>query len=154
MGWWRIDPETCKPLKGARSKLSPPGVDLLNAVPGADDEPRAYYCGDFPRDVWAAGAGEVAAFVRRHRLGRPSLDELLAFVLDRVVPPSFAPAGNRPVEELLRRVARGWADIDNVYREEWGCPARREERIAACREYLKPLAGRRRRRRDPAGGEE
>src|SRR5262249_42651148 len=139
MGWWRIDPDTGMPQQDSRSKLSTPDWVLLNAVPGVDDEQEAYYLGDFPCDCAADMADELAAFLRRHRLLCPTLEELMALVLDGVVPPSFSPVGKRPVKELLTSQDELWAAIDGAYQEDWGRPARRRERAAACREYLERL---------------
>ena len=145
MGWWRINPKTGKPLPQARSRLSPPGVQMLNAIPGVDDEAQACYCGDAPWDIMSLVAPEIAAFLERYRL-EPSLDELMAFVLDGAVPPAFASAGAQPAKALQRRVASAWASIDGIFQDTWGRSPRLIERVAACREYLVPLA----RRRQPA----
>ncbi len=152
MGWWRINPKTGKPLSGSRSRLSRPGQALLNAVPGVDDEAQAHhYLGDFPCDCAAEMADKIGEFLDRHRLSCPSVAQLLTFVLDGVTPPSLAAAGSKPVRELLDSFTRIWADVDRAYEGDWGRPARREERLAACGERLKRLARDRRRAERSSG---
>lgn len=83
MGWWKIDPETGMPTKDT-SKISKPGSVCLNAIPGIDDDPDAFYNGDTPGDAVTMSAEEL-----RELLGKSaefSEQEAGRLVFDRTVP--------------------------------------------------------------------
>jgi len=64
MGWWRIDPDTGKPLRDGHSRLScPPGFVLLNALPGVDKDEEAHYLGDSPWDMAYSAVNKIKAVI-------------------------------------------------------------------------------------------
>lgn len=116
MGWWKIDPKTGKsPEKGRGSKLSPPGMELLNAVPGVDDAPGNHYLGDTNWDFAADLAKQLAGPLLAGQA--PLTDEGLRDLLLN----SFGP-GEWP-EDVAARVFEAvdlfWRDLDAVYQEDW-----------------------------------
>src|SRR5262245_51285612 len=126
MGWWRIDPETGMPAKDAASRLSrPPEFVLLNAVPGVDDDSQAHYLGDSPWDFAADTARQVKALLGASE--SLSAEEVRRLFLDRVPPERLRGSGPKAAK-LLQIVEAMWADVDDVYQEEWGRPTRAAER--------------------------
>jgi hypothetical protein len=142
MGWYRIDPKTGRPDHAARSKLSTPGFGILNAIPGVDDDSEAYYLEDLVCDSAALMTEQLRRFLNDNKLQCPPVEQLLALFLDGVVPPSFTAADPQQLAGLRQELVEMWQDIDADYRDAWGRPARREERWAACGEYLERLAAR------------
>src|SRR5262249_32203518 len=127
MGWWRIDPETGKPLKEGRSRLSrPPGFVLLNAVPGVDQDEEAHYLGDGPWDMVASTVDEIGGLIIS--MQRPSADEVRKLFLDRVIPQGFVRLNSEAAESLLRAVDELWKSVDWCYEDDWERPARPAER--------------------------
>lgn len=134
MGWWKIDPETGKPLANARSALSrPPEMVLLNAVPGVDDEETACYLGDGPWDMASTMPGEIEE-VTGDAI-RLSDDQLRDLLLRRAVPPAMATGQPEIGPRLLQVVDAFWSDIDGCYEDDWERPARAAEKRWVC-EYV------------------
>jgi hypothetical protein len=131
MGWWKIDPETGMPAKDARSALSrPPEFVLLNAVPGVDDDEAACYLGDGPWDLASTVPDEVEAVTGAAlSLSKEQLRDLL---LRRAVPPSVAAGRPEIGARLLQVVDAFWKDIDGIYEDDWGRPARPAEQRWVC----------------------
>jgi hypothetical protein len=140
MGWWRIDPETGKPAEGTPSKLSGPGIALLNAIPGVDDEADAHYLGDGPWDMAASVADEIEAVIGTD--GRLSLEEVRGLLLQRAVPPRLAARGTESAAQLLRVVDAFWPDVDSCYEDDWDRPARPAEKRWVCEYAAERLTGR------------
>lgn len=131
MGWWRIDPATGKPAKGAKSRLSqPPDRVLLNAVPGVDDDDEAHYLGDGPWDMVASYVGKIEGVFGRS--ARPSAAEARKLFLDRVLPKAMQSLRAASRQQILRLIEAMWADIDWCYDEDWERPARPAERKWIC----------------------
>jgi hypothetical protein len=138
VGWWRIDPDSGKPLRDSPSKLSrPPDFTLLNAVPGVDDSAEAHYLGDGAWDM----VGETVRQVKELLGDDPGLseDEARRLFLDRVVPPAVAGLGSDVVQDLLQIVEEMWADLDDCYNWDWGRPPRPAERKWLCESAVEGL---------------
>lgn len=134
MGWYRIDPNTGKPLKDGDSKLSrPPDFVLLNAVPGVDDEESACYLGDGPWDMASTMPAEIKAVTGE--VLSLSDEQLRDLLLRRVVPPSIAGSPSEIGARLLQVTDAFWRDIDSCYKDDWGRPARPAEKRWVC-EYV------------------
>jgi hypothetical protein len=137
MGWWKIDPQTGKPVKDARSALGrAPESVLLNAVPGVDDEAAACYLGDAPWDIASTVPKKLAAATDGARA--LSDDQLRDLFLRRAVPPGVAEAA----AQLLRVVDAFWSDIDGCYEDDWERPARPAEKRWVCEYVVKCRTGR------------
>src|SRR5262245_32443543 len=126
MGWWRIDPETGMPAKDAASRLSrPPEVVFPNALPGVDGDSQAHYLGDSARGFAADTARQGQALLGPAE--SLSAGEGRRLFLDRVPPERLRGSGPKAAK-LLQIVEAMWADVDDVYQEEWGRPTRAAER--------------------------
>src|SRR5688572_12405024 len=90
MGWYRIDPETGKPLSGPSSLSQPPDFVLLNAVPGAHDDEVAWYLGDGPWDMGSELVKQLRELLPADRL---SPDEARKVILDGKTPRRLSVAG-------------------------------------------------------------
>jgi hypothetical protein len=138
LGWWRIDPETGKPAKDARSQLSrPPEFVLLNAVPGVDDDAEASYLGDGPWNVAEDMAREIKSAIGPQR--PLSEEEARLLLLERRIPASFADADVWAGSGLLAIVDEMWKYVDECYLDDWGRPARSAERRWVCEYAVKCL---------------
>jgi hypothetical protein len=136
MGWWRIEPETGMPAKGAHSKLSqPPDFVLLNAVPGVDDDAEAHYLGDSPWDLAADTARQIQALLGSSRC--PVGQEARRLLLDRAAPQGI---GEPHATQLLQLVEAMRRDVDECYQEVWGRPMRPAEWRWVCEYAVQSLA--------------
>src|SRR5262245_50685116 len=122
MGWYRIDPETGKPLPDTYSRASTPNLLWENAFPGVDDDPGAFYFGDAPMEM-ADGAADDAEAILRGRV-QPTEAELAALFTDRRIGGSLCGLSPDEVASLLRIVAEFWENIDWCYKQDWLRPAR------------------------------
>jgi len=132
MGWWRIDPQTGMPLKGASSALSrPPDFVLLNAVPGVDNQPGACYLGDGPSDVVFITLEEIDDIIDANAPW--SADEMRALFSENRVP---ARLGAQAATRLRRAVDEFWAEIGWCYEDDWERPAQPSEKRWICEELV------------------
>jgi hypothetical protein len=146
MGWWRIDPDTGKPLKKGRSKLSrPPDFVVLNAVPGVDDSADAHYLGDGAWDMVDDTVRQVKELIGE--APRLSEDEARRLFMDRVIPPSLVGLGPEAAQRLLQIVEMMWADLDDCYDWDWGRPPRPAEKKWLCESAVEGIT-------NPSSGEE
>jgi hypothetical protein len=138
MGWWRIDPETGRPLEDGGSRLSrPPDLVVLNAVSGVDDPEGAHYLGDGPADMASDTARQMAELLGAG--ARLSAEDARRLLHDRAAPRK-APAGAR--RGLLKIADELWPDIDDCYDFDWGRPARPAERRWVVEHVIGSLAHR------------
>jgi hypothetical protein len=127
MGWWQIDPATGMPLRDSFSKLSrPPGFNLLNAVPGVDDEEAAHYLGDSPWDMAYSAVSGIKELLGQRQ--SPTAEEARALFLNRIIPPSLAKLPPEMTAQLLELVDSMWKSVDLCYEDDWGRPARPAEK--------------------------
>jgi hypothetical protein len=140
VGWWRIDPESGKPAKDARSRWSrPPEFVLLNAVPGVDDDADASYLGDGPWNVAEDMARAIESAMGAH--GRLSEAEARLLLMERRIPAAFPESDVWALSRLLALVDEMWKYVDECYLEDWGRPARAAERRWVCEYAVQCLTG-------------
>ncbi|HEY7423458.1 MAG TPA: hypothetical protein VH682_04380 [Gemmataceae bacterium] len=138
MGWWRIDPQTGKPLNDCPSRLShSPDFVLLNAVPGVDGDEEAHYLGDDPWDMACSAVDEIDAVIVG--MPRPSKDEVRQLLLERVIPQTFMQLKSEAIANLLRVVDELWRNVDWCYEEDWERPARPAEKRWVCEYAVRRL---------------
>lgn len=135
MGWWKIDPETGMPTKDT-SKISRPGSVCLNAIPGTDNDPDAYYTGDSPWDFAIDAAEQLRGLAGAS--AQFSAEEVIRLFFDRIVPAWIDPG---KASGVLRIVDLLWADIDDIYEEDWERKARPSEKRIVGEQVARCLIG-------------